>query len=191
MLGVSLRDQIRNEEIRRTRVTDIAQRVAMLKWKWAGHIARRTDGRWGSKVLEWRPRTVRVNESHITSVPVLPKRTEVAIKLFHHVKKKKKKGENAVLVGPQQGGQTTSKESLGAAGNERPRTVDFGTLYKRPMSSSGLQSVEVMIMMMTSLTTRQGGMTPKESLEAAGSKWTVDFETHYKRQNDQKWTSIG
>ncbi|CAH2241823.1 jg16215 [Pararge aegeria aegeria] len=58
MLGVSLRDQIRNEEIRsRTRVTDIAQRVAKLKWKWAGHIARRTDGRWGSKVLEWRPRT--------------------------------------------------------------------------------------------------------------------------------------
>ncbi|CAH2267521.1 jg22609 [Pararge aegeria aegeria] len=58
MLGVSLRDQIRNEEIRRrTRVTDIVQRVAKLKWKWAGHIARRTDGRWGSKVLEWRPRT--------------------------------------------------------------------------------------------------------------------------------------
>ncbi|CAH2269016.1 jg16040 [Pararge aegeria aegeria] len=35
-------------------VTDIAQRVAKLKWKWAGHIARSTDGRWGSKVLEWR-----------------------------------------------------------------------------------------------------------------------------------------
>ncbi|CAH2236091.1 jg4788 [Pararge aegeria aegeria] len=47
MLVVFLRDQIRNEEIRRrTRVTDIAQRVAKLKWKWAGHIARRTDGRW-------------------------------------------------------------------------------------------------------------------------------------------------
>ncbi|CAH2268394.1 jg15848 [Pararge aegeria aegeria] len=58
MLGVSLRDQIRNEEIRRrTRVTNIAQRDAKLKWQWAGHIARRTDGRWGLKVLEWRPRT--------------------------------------------------------------------------------------------------------------------------------------
>ncbi|CAH2218401.1 jg1486 [Pararge aegeria aegeria] len=46
MLGVYLRDQIRNEEIRRrTRVTDGAQRVvAKLKWKWAGHIARRTEG---------------------------------------------------------------------------------------------------------------------------------------------------
>ena len=58
MLGVSLRDRIRNEEIRRqTRVTDIALRIAKLKWQWAGHIARRTDGRWGRKVLEWRPRS--------------------------------------------------------------------------------------------------------------------------------------
>ncbi|CAH2232710.1 jg5334 [Pararge aegeria aegeria] len=58
MLGVSLRDQIRNEEIRRrTRGTDIAQRVAKLKWHWAEHLARRTDGRWGLKVLEWPPRT--------------------------------------------------------------------------------------------------------------------------------------
>ena len=60
MLGVSLRDHIRNEEIRkRTKVTDIARRIAKLKWQWAGHIARRTDGRWGRKVLEWRPRTGR------------------------------------------------------------------------------------------------------------------------------------
>ncbi|CAH2240784.1 jg2484 [Pararge aegeria aegeria] len=58
MLRAILRDQIRNEEIRRrTRVTDIAQRVAKLKWQWAGHIDLRTDGRWGLKVLEWRPRT--------------------------------------------------------------------------------------------------------------------------------------
>ncbi|CAH2229013.1 jg7084 [Pararge aegeria aegeria] len=39
MLGVSLRDQNRNE-IR------VALRVAKLKWKWAGHIARRTDCHW-------------------------------------------------------------------------------------------------------------------------------------------------
>ncbi|CAH2246697.1 jg3536 [Pararge aegeria aegeria] len=58
MLGIYLRDQIRNEEIRRrTRVTDIAQRVAKLKWQWAGLIARRTNERWGSKVLESQPRT--------------------------------------------------------------------------------------------------------------------------------------
>ncbi|CAH2239686.1 jg12462 [Pararge aegeria aegeria] len=58
MLEESLRDQIRNEEVRRrTRATDIAQRVAKLKQQWAGHIARRTDGRWGLKVLAWRPHT--------------------------------------------------------------------------------------------------------------------------------------
>ncbi|KAI8438853.1 hypothetical protein MSG28_011199 [Choristoneura fumiferana] len=43
----------------RTKVTDIVRRIAKLKWQWAGHIARRTDGRWGQKVLEWRPRTGR------------------------------------------------------------------------------------------------------------------------------------
>ncbi|CAH2244467.1 jg15946 [Pararge aegeria aegeria] len=58
MLGVCLRDRISNVEIRRrTRVTDIAQRVARLKWQWAGHIVRRKDGRWDPKVLEWQPRT--------------------------------------------------------------------------------------------------------------------------------------
>ncbi|CAH2257126.1 jg11957 [Pararge aegeria aegeria] len=57
-MGVSLCDKTRIEEIRgRTRVTDIDQRLAKLKWKWAGHIARRTDGRLGSKVLEWRALT--------------------------------------------------------------------------------------------------------------------------------------
>ncbi|CAH2243961.1 jg16801 [Pararge aegeria aegeria] len=46
ILGISLRDQIRNEEIRRR------TRVAKLRWQWAWHIAWRTDGRWGPKVLE-------------------------------------------------------------------------------------------------------------------------------------------
>ncbi|CAG9137498.1 unnamed protein product [Plutella xylostella] len=56
MLGVSLRDRIRNEEIRRrTKVTDIAKRISTLKWQWAGHVARRADDRWSRKVLEWRP----------------------------------------------------------------------------------------------------------------------------------------
>ena len=57
MLGISLRDRIRNDEIRRrTQVTDIALKICKLKWQWAGHIVRRTDDRWGRKVLEWRPR---------------------------------------------------------------------------------------------------------------------------------------
>jgi hypothetical protein len=57
MLGVSLRDRIRNQVIRqRTKVTDIAHRISMLLWQWAGHISRRTDNRRGKRVLEWRPR---------------------------------------------------------------------------------------------------------------------------------------
>ncbi|CAH2230216.1 jg7922 [Pararge aegeria aegeria] len=57
-LVVSLRNQIRNVDMRRrTRVTDIAQRVAKLKWQWAEHIVQRKDGRWGPNVLEWQPRT--------------------------------------------------------------------------------------------------------------------------------------
>ncbi|CAH2235239.1 jg10491 [Pararge aegeria aegeria] len=56
MLGVSLRDRIRNVEFRR-RTTDIAQRVAKLKWQWAGLVVRRKDGRWsqggGMAALNW------------------------------------------------------------------------------------------------------------------------------------------
>ncbi|CAH2261736.1 jg7601, partial [Pararge aegeria aegeria] len=44
MLGISLRDKIRNNEIRRrTKVTDIAQRISKL----AGHVCRKPEGRWG------------------------------------------------------------------------------------------------------------------------------------------------
>jgi hypothetical protein len=57
LLGVSLRDRIRNQVIRqRTKVTDMAHRISMLKCQWAGHVSRRTDNRWGKRVLEWRPR---------------------------------------------------------------------------------------------------------------------------------------
>ena len=57
MLGVSLRDKIRNEVLRhKTKVTDIVQICSKLKWQWAGHVCRRTDDRWSRKVLEWRPR---------------------------------------------------------------------------------------------------------------------------------------
>lgn len=46
MIGLTLRDRIRNEEIRRrTGFRDIIERIARLKWKWTGHIARLRDGR--------------------------------------------------------------------------------------------------------------------------------------------------
>jgi len=55
MLGVSLRDRIPNEIIRqRTKVVDVVERIATMKWAWAGHLAR--DGRWTKRVIEWRPR---------------------------------------------------------------------------------------------------------------------------------------
>ncbi|CAH2241672.1 jg26972 [Pararge aegeria aegeria] len=55
-MGLIAGDQIRSEEIRRkTRITDIVQRCAKLKMQWPRHISRRSNGRWGSKVLEWRP----------------------------------------------------------------------------------------------------------------------------------------
>lgn len=58
MLGVSLMDRVRNEEIRQgTKVTDIALKISKLKWQWAGHTCRRTDSRWSRRVLDWRPRT--------------------------------------------------------------------------------------------------------------------------------------
>lgn len=60
ILGVPLRNRIRLEGIRKkARVTDVAQGIAKLKWQLARHITRSTDGRWGPRCLEWRPRTGR------------------------------------------------------------------------------------------------------------------------------------
>ncbi|CAH2226517.1 jg16803 [Pararge aegeria aegeria] len=52
---------------------------------------------------------------------------------------------SAALVDPESGGQTTSNESRGAAGNKRHRIVEFGTPYNRPISSCGLLLVEMMM----------------------------------------------
>ncbi|CAH2226374.1 jg15251 [Pararge aegeria aegeria] len=59
---------------------------------------------------------------------------------------------SAALVEPQPGGQTTSNESRRAAGYKRNRiggteSKEFGTPYKRPMSSCGHQSVDLMMAM--------------------------------------------
>ena len=68
MLGVSLMDKIRNEVIRqRTKVTDSAHRISTLKWKWAGHVCRRTDGRWSRHVLDWRPRLGKCSVGHLVA----------------------------------------------------------------------------------------------------------------------------
>ena len=56
MLGVSLRDKIRNETLRsKTKLTDVMHRVAKLKWQWTGHVARQNIDRWPNKITNWRP----------------------------------------------------------------------------------------------------------------------------------------
>ncbi|CAH2213352.1 jg17708, partial [Pararge aegeria aegeria] len=96
MERVSLRDKIRNVEIRRrTRIIDIAQH-------------------WGPKVLEWQLRTGKRSWSNPDEVD----------------------------------GRPTLGASQVAAGFKRHKTVEFGTPYKIPMSSSGRVSVDVTMMMM-------------------------------------------
>ena len=53
MLGVSLRDHVTNQDLRRrTGVKDIVERMATLKWNWAGHTARMSDDKWTKRLLE-------------------------------------------------------------------------------------------------------------------------------------------
>lgn len=55
MVGVTLADRKTNEWLReRSKVEDIATRIARQKWEWAGHVARMPD-KWSKKILEWRP----------------------------------------------------------------------------------------------------------------------------------------
>ncbi|XP_030753651.1 uncharacterized protein LOC115880560 [Sitophilus oryzae] len=56
IMGISLRDHIRNADIgRQTRITDIVERIANSKWSWAGHMARQSKERWAKRLLCWRP----------------------------------------------------------------------------------------------------------------------------------------
>ncbi|KAI5708080.1 hypothetical protein M8J77_016020 [Diaphorina citri] len=57
ILGISLRDRIRNTEIRRrTGVKDVGEEVWMKKWQWAGHVARMNPEKWTKLCYEWYPR---------------------------------------------------------------------------------------------------------------------------------------
>lgn len=63
MLGIILRDCIKNEEIiRRTRVDDIIGRIECLKWSWVGHVARQDNDRWTKRVVQMRPRSHKRNK---------------------------------------------------------------------------------------------------------------------------------
>ncbi|KAF9800544.1 hypothetical protein SFRURICE_005220, partial [Spodoptera frugiperda] len=39
---------------RQSKLKDVTQRIAKLKWEWAGHVARK-QGSWCKFVIEWRP----------------------------------------------------------------------------------------------------------------------------------------
>lgn len=54
MINVKKMDKIRHEKIRSiTKATDALSYALKLKWKWAGHVARLTDGRWTIKTTLW------------------------------------------------------------------------------------------------------------------------------------------
>ena len=57
MIGITKRDKWTNRKVRQTTKTiDAVQFCMKLKWNWAGHIARRQDGRWTKRLTEWTPR---------------------------------------------------------------------------------------------------------------------------------------
>ena len=57
MIGVTLKDKVRNEEVRRrTGLKDVVIEAKHLKWKWAGHVIRRPDNRWSHRTTVWIPR---------------------------------------------------------------------------------------------------------------------------------------
>lgn len=60
MLNVKLSDRITKEDIRqRTKIIDVIEHTASLKWRWAGHTMRQTDTRWNKEMQHWRPWTAK------------------------------------------------------------------------------------------------------------------------------------
>ncbi len=63
MLGITWRDKKRASWIReQTKVEDILMSIKNKKWTWAGHVMRRHDTRWTTKVTKWHPRNGRRNQ---------------------------------------------------------------------------------------------------------------------------------
>ena len=56
MLNFTYKDCKTNKWIReQTKVRDIMKVIKQRKWKWAGHVTRRRDGRWSTQITEWTP----------------------------------------------------------------------------------------------------------------------------------------
>lgn len=47
--------QAAEEHLRKCQIDDWVTAVRRKKWRWAGHLARREDGRWATKMLTWIP----------------------------------------------------------------------------------------------------------------------------------------
>ncbi|CAH2260809.1 jg26209 [Pararge aegeria aegeria] len=115
-----------------------AQQVAKLKWQSAGHIAR------GPMDVEI-TRCWNGDLAHSGVHRIFDQGMHKAVLLcMYEVHATARTGKRS--VDRPRGGQTTSNESMEVTGNKQSGTVDFGSLYKIPMSSSGRQSVEVMMM---------------------------------------------
>lgn len=57
MLGLKLKDKVRNADIRhKTKLTDILVRIDQLKWRWTGHMLRCKKEKWSKQVTIWYPR---------------------------------------------------------------------------------------------------------------------------------------
>ena len=56
MLGVKRTDRVRNTTLRsKTRIADVGEKTARLKWDWAGHVCRMHPDRWASQATKWVP----------------------------------------------------------------------------------------------------------------------------------------
>ena len=56
MLGISRIEKWRNEIIpAEIGVEDVVEKAKSFKWKWAGHVARMSSGRWSKRVSKWTP----------------------------------------------------------------------------------------------------------------------------------------
>ena len=47
--------QVAIAAMQKAKVVDWVHEARRRKWMWAGHVARRTDGRWTRRMMDWRP----------------------------------------------------------------------------------------------------------------------------------------
>ncbi len=63
MLGITWRDRKRALWIKeQTKFADILMTIKSKMWTWAGHVMRRRDSRWTTRVREWQPKNGRRNQ---------------------------------------------------------------------------------------------------------------------------------